>query len=143
MKPVLQTEFGPGNGNCLSACIASILEIPVSDVPNFAREGLDADGTRWIQRLGNWLAARGWGFIHMLWDSPSIPFNCYVIAMGRVSYSDERHAVVASPRMGLIEDGEGGRIRQFFSLDDVFDPHPGGTFLSETEELLILVPGAQ
>lgn len=37
MKPVMQDKFGKG-GNCLSACIASLLEIPLSEVPNFHDE---------------------------------------------------------------------------------------------------------
>ena len=34
MKPVDQSTFG-NIGNCLSACVASIFEISISDVPNF------------------------------------------------------------------------------------------------------------
>jgi len=39
MKPVYQTEFGQGKGNCLSAAIASLLEIDINEVPNFASYG--------------------------------------------------------------------------------------------------------
>ena len=34
MKPVYQTKFNE-DGNCLAACIASILEIPIEDVSSF------------------------------------------------------------------------------------------------------------
>jgi hypothetical protein len=33
MKPVFQDKFGEKDGNCLEAAIASVLEIPLSDVP--------------------------------------------------------------------------------------------------------------
>ena len=32
MKPVDQTSFGFPGGNCFSACVASILELPIDDV---------------------------------------------------------------------------------------------------------------
>lgn len=35
MKPVHQTIFEPPRGNCLQACIASLFEIDLGDVPNF------------------------------------------------------------------------------------------------------------
>jgi hypothetical protein len=50
--PVDQTTYGPGRGNCFSACIASILEIPIACVPLFL--GINSQS-----RLQRWLAARG------------------------------------------------------------------------------------
>ena len=38
MKPVDQTLFGEGRGNCLPACIASVLELPLEAVPHFVLE---------------------------------------------------------------------------------------------------------
>lgn len=35
MTPVKQTVFGKDNGNCLAACFASMLNIPVDHVPNW------------------------------------------------------------------------------------------------------------
>jgi hypothetical protein len=35
MKPVYQTVFSPPLGNCVQACVASILELPLEQVPNF------------------------------------------------------------------------------------------------------------
>ena len=37
MTPVDQTEFGEGHGNCFSACIASLLNRPLSDLAEFHR----------------------------------------------------------------------------------------------------------
>jgi hypothetical protein len=51
MRPVDQTTYGPDNGNCFSACLASILEIPLEEVPVFL-------GTHWDDFLP-WLAERG------------------------------------------------------------------------------------
>jgi hypothetical protein len=38
MKSVDQTTFGP-NGNCFSACVASLLELPIDAVPFFMSAG--------------------------------------------------------------------------------------------------------
>ena len=50
MRPVDQTGYGVSDGNCLSACLASILEFPIVAVPRFV--SVDA-------RLHRWLADRG------------------------------------------------------------------------------------
>lgn len=51
MRPVDQTTYGPNDGNCLSACIASILELPIEAVPRFM-------GAYWDDFLP-WLAQHG------------------------------------------------------------------------------------
>lgn len=53
MKPVFQTLPAPeGKGNCLQACIASILELPLETVPHFA---LWYDEPDWHEKLNKWL----------------------------------------------------------------------------------------
>ena len=39
MKPVDQTIFGFEKGNCMQACIASIFEVSLDEIPNFMRDG--------------------------------------------------------------------------------------------------------
>lgn len=51
MIPVRQTLFGPG-GDCYPACLASLLDCRLADVPAL-------DGPGWAARLRGWLAARG------------------------------------------------------------------------------------
>jgi hypothetical protein len=51
MRPLDQTSYGIHDGNCFSACIASILEVPLWGVPYF-----------WGPRqpcFARWLAGRG------------------------------------------------------------------------------------
>lgn len=50
MKPVLQTTFGL-KGNCFQACVASILELPLEQVPNFCQD--DPEG--WWDQFRDWL----------------------------------------------------------------------------------------
>lgn len=43
MKPIDQTTFGVPGGNCFSACVASLLELSIDDVPYFMGD-CDEDG---------------------------------------------------------------------------------------------------
>lgn len=51
MKPVYQTKFGEGEGNCLPACIASIFELPLEVIPHFCKIG----GDDWQKELNKFL----------------------------------------------------------------------------------------
>lgn len=56
-KQTVETDFVSGRqGNCLATCVASMLDIPVSQVPNFI-ESEDMFGL-----LGKFLAERGYEF---------------------------------------------------------------------------------
>lgn len=64
MKPVFQTKkHNPPEsyGNCYAACYASILEIPIEDVPPFELLPGFNDGSSdvWVQVLDRWLKAKG------------------------------------------------------------------------------------
>lgn len=102
MKPVDQTQFEPNaddpakTGNCLSACIASILELPIEDVPTFAAH------EDWWERAVAWLDERG----HTIWPIPTWildaltvspdALDCWYIACGKSPRGDFNHGVVAS-----------------------------------------------
>lgn len=57
MKPIDQTLLGADDGNCFAACVASLLELPLAEVPNFCK-GLTNDA--WYPQFIEWLQARGW-----------------------------------------------------------------------------------
>jgi hypothetical protein len=52
-----QTLFEEGRGNCLPACLATLLELPLSQVPNFCYG--DPPEEAWYPRFAAWLFARG------------------------------------------------------------------------------------
>ncbi len=56
MKPVTQSRVGE-DGTCFRACIASILEVPESRVPDFGSASEDEE--RWWDDIQSWLAKRG------------------------------------------------------------------------------------
>jgi hypothetical protein len=62
MTPVTQDKFGHVDGNCMAACIASILEVPLDAVPNV---GTLPD---WQLRINEWLRSRGLFTVLIAWD---------------------------------------------------------------------------
>lgn len=119
MKPVFQDKFGYGKGNCLAACIASILEVPLSDIP----EPKISLNNWWL--LNTWLFdqgyvlawVRGTGEINV--DSPG-----YYIANG-MSPRGLRHSVIWS-KDGLIHD-----------------PHPEGGGIDKPNDFFFIIPCKQ
>ncbi len=53
LTPVWQTEHGPG-GNCYAACLATILGVPLADVPDLRGDPV------WGPKLNAWLIPQGW-----------------------------------------------------------------------------------
>lgn len=57
MKPVMMTKFGMPRGNCFQACLASIFEVPLADVPEPNWDEIGSD--EWAEPFRAWLARRG------------------------------------------------------------------------------------
>lgn len=119
MKPVDQSTFGVPGGNCLSACIASLLELPIADVPYFFDP---EEGSH--ERLQAWLKAKGF-FAHTVgwsaeWQAELTSAAGYHIVCGKSARGP--HAVV----------GHGGEI--------VHDPHPSRGGLISKDSICFLVP---
>lgn len=51
MKPVDQARISYKDGDCLRACIASILELPLEDVPDYARGDMAVKYIEWLRRF--------------------------------------------------------------------------------------------
>lgn len=126
MKPVLQTKIGEG-GNCLQACLASLLELPLDAVPDFCSSV--PKGEDWFIAVAQWLRPHGLGILMMvippdMW--PAIPWpDCYSIVSGRSPREPKLlHAVIAW----------GNRI--------VHDPAgmPPDSCLRNIEDVMFLVP---
>lgn len=65
MTPVRQTLFSNPDdpdappGNCLQAAVASLLDLPLDEVPHFV--GIDvAGGLHWWTHMRRWFRERGW-----------------------------------------------------------------------------------
>lgn len=110
MIPQTQTKFGEG-GDCFAACIASILEYSIRDVPNFAVPY----ATNWLFQAQCWLAERGKGLA-----SIRFPSREFLLRSIEANNFTSGHYIISgpSPRGPWLHScvGCGGEI--------VHDPHP-------------------
>jgi hypothetical protein len=117
-----QTEFGK-HGNCQSACLAMLLNVPLESVPNFAKIAWELDDNAAAKAQDEWLAELGWGILTVVkWQSlPWPPKKGYYIA-GGPSPRGIRHGVI-------YKDGELWH-----------DPHDSRTGITEVQDIDILFP---
>lgn len=117
MIPVDQTEFGQ-RGNCMAACLASILEIDIQKVPDFYQSDVNEPRVGWWNELRQWLA--GFGVAPLLLAGHESLRDTWAIAGGR-GPREFGHNVV-------------WRNRQI-----VHDPHPSRAGLLEIEDYIFFV----
>lgn len=120
MKPQKQTIIhDPENGkvgNCLQACLSSLLDMDIDEVPHFAAHR----GPDWFDRMNDWLLSQGyWILTITAWDNQFTPHG-YCIANG-TSPRGIKHSVIA-------KDGS-----------IVFDPHPDNTGLREIDSYWLVI----
>lgn len=112
MKPVCQTIFGTGRGNCFAACVASILELPIEEVPNFCAD--TPEGENWYPPFQAWAAARG--VIGMPFVLPSA--DCEVL----LRLARDEFPALPCIVFGATENG--GHCVVFQAGAPVHDPNP-------------------
>ena len=115
MKPINQTTFGAPGGNCLSACFASLLHIPIEDVPYLESDDVEPQ----IAKFATWLKAYG---LYPLMLSPGAHVPGFHIISGHSPRGRGTHAVVAV----------GDTI--------VHDPHPSKAGIRDVVHKIVLVP---
>jgi len=113
MIKVDQTKFGDKEGNCLQACLASVLEISIDDVP-------EPDERNWLNECNDWLAQFGLALHWLEYNDLFIPRG-YSILSGDSPRGSCHHSVVA-------KDGE-----------LIHDPHPDRTGLKDLSDWLIFI----
>ncbi len=91
MKPVNQTKMTPPDGNCFAACVASILELPLKEVPNY----ITTEGT-WWGKWNKWLKPRGLYLLEVAKGNPETEefVKGYHIITGSSFSGDWNHSVV-------------------------------------------------
>jgi hypothetical protein len=97
MKAVFQTRYGKEHGNCFQACLASILEMKLDDVPDFCNIVKDPF-YQWQIETNKWLRQFGLAMVtvdHNFNDDICNGFieDCYIIATGN-NHDGVRHCVV-------------------------------------------------
>jgi len=113
MKKVFQTKFGE-YGNCLEACIASLFEINIDEVPSLRM------GT-WQNDLNEWLIKKyGLWSITITAGKPIPITDSNIIAIG-MSERGLKHAVIYCQ----------GKL--------LHDPHPSNTGILEVDEFDLIL----
>jgi hypothetical protein len=102
MIPVEQTKLTYPDGNCMSACLASILELTLDEVPCYVGDG-------WLEKYNQWLASFNLTMVNLTYTSaegePWAPMG-YSILAADSPRGEWLHAVVC----------HNGEV--------VWDPHP-------------------
>lgn len=130
MVPVMQTIIPTADnpdlkGDCFRACVASIMEMPIDQVPHFCEH------RNWEERLDDWLYK--FGLAHACirinvnadhgYHGP-MDRGIEVLVGGRTNRHPTRlHSVVACTLGGGLQ------------WEYTHDPHPDGTFLTEAVDL--------
>ncbi len=98
MQRVYQTIFQNEleDGNCLQACVASLLELDLEEVPHFA-----SFGEFWFQKMVKWGMDRGF-FVLCLDSIP--PPEIYAIMGGPSPRGPFSHSVISGPNNEIVHD---------------------------------------
>ncbi|CAN7326918.1 hypothetical protein LJR084_001897 [Variovorax sp. LjRoot84] len=122
MKPVMQDAFGE-LGNCFSACLASLFELDITDVPNFYVTAGRDDAAAWWSAVREWLRPRGFGVMTLQWADPKLigEFEGWFIVCGE-SERGLQHATI----------WRDGKL--------VHDPHPSQCGIRSPESVDLLYP---
>jgi hypothetical protein len=112
MKPVHQTKFGE-TGNCLQACVASLLEVDLSEVPEFSVVSQ-------FMLFMRFMRTHGMQPVAYQIDNFHYPYNAYYLLWGK-SPRGINHSVVA------------------YNGEIVHDPHPDSDGLDKIEMGVVFI----
>lgn len=149
MKPQ-EMEFlhDPENGvlgDCLRACVASVLEMDRAQVPHFVALGVgdtDDEGMEWWDELSDWLNEQGleaWYISEEFYDPKFLAHTSYgeVLVSGKTVRGDGKvqHVCVAEPDGSVLHDPHPSRAG-LTSIDGYFLFAPLGTWAEIYETVM-------
>ncbi len=151
MKPVFQTRYGTPKGNCMEACVASILGLELTDVPDLYSVWVDGDTneeneTRRSALLRSWLLSIGAGLTSFDRDAlveckVRLPIGTYLIGGGKPHAADlatldePPHEGAGHACVYRLEPHEEGMAAYL-----VHDPHEGWGGLEQVDEFVLVHP---
>jgi hypothetical protein len=111
MTPVDQRIIDPDRGDCMTACLASLLDLPYEDVPYFLEEGAEP----WFTVYWRFLKQHGYDFVGTCSNSgEAIDFedlvqrcagvNGFYMAGGPSPRFNCSHAVIINSRGEIVHD---------------------------------------
>jgi hypothetical protein len=128
MKKVFQTKFGQLTGNCMNACLASLLELDIELIPAFGHD------KKWWTRMREFLGALGYSPLEIEWNEGHDGVKTIFPNTGQIAWG-----VGKSPRgdwnhAALFKYTGGG-------WELIHDPYPGGGgFDGPIKQIGFLVP---
>lgn len=138
MKPVYQTKFDKHGGNCLLACVASLLHRKLEDIPDF-----NLSGCGWFGELYEWCINEDLGLV--LFNPAQFDrillANTYCIMIHSVpGIADENHATIGwCERIGPPNAESLDREHWEWGVRQLFDPNPNRVPVGELLHLIFLV----
>lgn len=138
MRPVSQTKFGKNGGNCILACVASLLHRRIEDIPDF-----NLSGCGWFGELYEWCLNEDIGLILLspLEFGRTVLANAHCIMIHTVpGIADENHATIGwCERSGPPNAESLDREQWEWTVKQVFDPNPKGVPVGELLHLIFLI----
>ena len=132
IRPIYQTIIDPERGDCERACVASLLGLPIGDVPNFADPEVRCRFDMW---LPEWLRARGYGVIEPKTASGADGYSWLglerLVAIATVPsqrFPGGKHAILVGWRAHPVHDGA-------LECYVVHDPNPGNAPYEHVERV--------
>ncbi len=102
MRRVEQTIFGDGKGNCFAACIASILDLSIEEVPNFVDLGPIKS---WFLAVNDWLVeTRRHFYLHLETKAAGNGIGWGYHVMNGMGPRGVMHSVVGFGDVGMVWD---------------------------------------
>jgi len=138
VKKVYQSRVSNVSGDCLRACVASILELPLEAVPNWLGDAYDAGTPKsWHTAMLEWLMDRGVNPVEInfkdLHDYRPLPGVFCIASLPSKRFDGSTHAVVGT----WVSRGT------YTEFVVAHDPNPGnGLYPSTTKpsHIIFLVP---
>lgn len=129
VTPALQTTFGHGRGNCVAACWATLLDLPIESVPDLTgggvTDGESAASLRQHEAEGAFAESHGFGLLMV--PANARPGPCFRPFDGWLHMASGKSPRGLSHRV-VMRDG---------AL--VHDPHPDGGGLVDVDLLIYVV----
>lgn len=145
MTPIMQTRFGfPGKapieewGNCGEACLASLLDLPLSAIPDIndtAYREFGAVDVHWGTVFKRFIESQGYSWWRMNWET-AYTWAPQFLSVGQLAITagPSPRSPDGTDRHGVICRWTGDR------WDLVHDPHPSGEGVLAVYDVDILVP---
>lgn len=92
MNKIKQTYSGKNKGNCLAACISSLLEININDIPGLN----ETDGDEWYLKISQAIEKFGYYMLQLNIKKEDMKYikGSKIIGVPSLNYSDQLHCII-------------------------------------------------